>query len=511
MRPLPAHIRRAREKGVCPWCGYSTEGLEGDLCPECGNNLRAALGPPDPGTRQRARWGMFLALFFIAAVAFVQQFGESAFSKAGGSGGGAAPATVEVEPPSLEAEITAKMFTRFAKAFKQDPKLAEEGVGTVEAQARAVEEKFRAAMLAGELMSEGEAEKRFAELEVGLKEGSPLRGDLAAVRRIYEGERPTSTEEAGLRERHGYFGELVLTHNLKDTDAAREKLVGGGMALLLLIFGVGGLVVLAFIAGTVLLIVFMSGYVSGRIPARFVPPTPGGSLAIEMVALFAFGFLVLKALVAAVEMVSPASALWVGLLAQWGLLAVVLWPRFTGARGGLALVGWHRGEGVVKEVGCGIVGYLACVPLFITGAVLSVILTLIWAAIERWVFGAPPPPPHNPLFDVVSGKAGMWVVVMIFFLASLWAPIVEETVFRGAMFRQLRSKWAVFPAAAFSAVCFGVMHAYPLLMMGPVIALGFGFAYIREWRGSLIASMTAHCIHNAMVLGLLIFAMKLMG
>jgi membrane protease YdiL (CAAX protease family) len=79
------------------------------------------------------------------------------------------------------------------------------------------------------------------------------------------------------------------------------------------------------------------------------------------------------------------------------------------------------------------------------------------------------------------------------------------------MYRHLRSKWNVVVAAVFTALCFGVMHAYPILMMGPVIALGFGFALLREWRGSLIASMTAHCVHNAVVLGLLLFAMRLLG
>ncbi len=505
-------FRRAHERGVCPWCGYATVGLAVESCPECGNNFdessgRRAPGPPDPGTRGRARWAMLLALALILAVALVQQIGGSTFSKAS-----VAPSP-DIVPPEAQFEITARIFTKFQK-WSKDASLGVKALEALDGQAAGPEDELRAAIAAGELITLDDAGKRLEKVEEKVKPDSPLRQDLEALQAIYGGERPTPETAARLKKHHGYFGELAASHGLPDTDPERERLIGGGLAIFVLVLFVGALVVGAFIAGTVLLIMLLVGYGSGRAGRAFVPPAPGGSMAIEVVAVFALGFLILKGLITVVESNFPArEAMWFGLIAQWALLAVVLWPRFMGAPQGrrMALAGWHQGEGVLKEIGCGIVGYLACVPVFMLGAVVSVILTFIESAIRHSITGQSPPPPSNPVFDIVSGKAGMLVVVMVYLLASLWAPIVEETVFRGCLYRQLRSKWQVLPAAAFTALCFGVMHAYPVLMMGPVIALGFGFALIREWRGSLIASMTAHCIHNAAVLGLLLVAMRLLG
>jgi membrane protease YdiL (CAAX protease family) len=84
-------------------------------------------------------------------------------------------------------------------------------------------------------------------------------------------------------------------------------------------------------------------------------------------------------------------------------------------------------------------------------------------------------------------------------------------VFRGALYRHLRSRISVAAAAVLTALGFGLMHGYPIIMLGPVISLGAGFALMREWRGSIIASMTAHCIHNAGVLTLVLVMANLIG
>src|SRR5262249_2437749 len=109
---------------------------------------------------------------------------------------------------------------------------------------------------------------------------------------------------------------------------------------------------------------------------------------------------------------------------------------------------------------------------------------------------------------ILSGK-NSWVIILLGLLASLWAPLVEESIFRGAMYRQLRGWWHWAPAGIVTAILFGVMHGYPLLMLGPVISLGFGFALLRGWGGSLIAAMTAHCLHNTAVICMVLGAMRL--
>jgi uncharacterized protein len=108
-------------------------------------------------------------------------------------------------------------------------------------------------------------------------------------------------------------------------------------------------------------------------------------------------------------------------------------------------------------------------------------------------------PPSNPIAERL-GAADPFTILMFFLLATLWAPLVEEAVFRGAFYRHLRSRVGMALAAIVSSICFGVMHGYPVLLLVPVMSLGVGFACMREWRGSLIASMTAHALHNGAML-----------
>jgi membrane protease YdiL (CAAX protease family) len=165
----------------------------------------------------------------------------------------------------------------------------------------------------------------------------------------------------------------------------------------------------------------------------------------------------------------------------------------------------------MTEIGCGIVGYLACVPLLAAGVMVSLILVLV-DKLLRAAIGVPEaPPPSNKIIEIVAGQQGTWMLVVLFLLATAWAPIAEESIFRGALYGHLRRRWHWFPAAVLSALGFGLMHHYPIVLMGGVTALGFGFALLREWRGSLIACATAHAIHNGTVLVLLLTVMRMLG
>src|SRR5205085_634862 len=84
------------------------------------------------------------------------------------------------------------------------------------------------------------------------------------------------------------------------------------------------------------------------------------------------------------------------------------------------------------------------------GAVVSVTLMLLYQLL-RLMMGLPEPAvPENPIIDILAGKTAPWLIILLMLLASLWAPLVEESVFRGALYRQLRSRWHWFPAALVS-------------------------------------------------------------
>jgi membrane protease YdiL (CAAX protease family) len=261
---------------------------------------------------------------------------------------------------------------------------------------------------------------------------------------------------------------------------------------------VGGLV--AFVLALVMLF-------TGRVRRGFTPPVPGGSVYLETFALFLAVFLVINlAGDIAGQMAKQGkiqlseTALTVGVLAaHWLMLPVLLWPvlRGTPAREWRGAVGWRAPRGVWREIGAGILGYFAGLPLFFMGIGVTIGLNVL----AKKLFGESPVPPSNPIFELVtSGSAA--VVVLVALLATVWAPIMEETLFRGGLYRHIRGRTGVVVAGLVTAFLFAYLHSYGPLMTGPLIALGFTFAMIREWRGSLIGSMTAHCLHNSTVMAI---------
>ncbi|HXF38025.1 MAG TPA: CPBP family intramembrane glutamic endopeptidase [Actinomycetota bacterium] len=93
----------------------------------------------------------------------------------------------------------------------------------------------------------------------------------------------------------------------------------------------------------------------------------------------------------------------------------------------------------------------------------------------------------------------------------LVAPVQEELVFRGLLFRALRDRYGFSPAAWASGVAFGLVHyvpaaspADPALLMGAMVATGYGLALIYERRGNLLASIAAHAAFNLVGLAFLL-------
>src|SRR5262249_27852666 len=93
----------------------------------------------------------------------------------------------------------------------------------------------------------------------------------------------------------------------------------------------------------------------------------------------------------------------------------------------------------------------------------------------------------------------------VLFVASVVAPVVEETMFRGVFYRHLREASARLPAAlsvlgsaAVSSVLFAVIHPQGFLFAPVLMGLAFAFALAREWLGTLGPCVVAHGINNGM-------------
>jgi membrane protease YdiL (CAAX protease family) len=164
--------------------------------------------------------------------------------------------------------------------------------------------------------------------------------------------------------------------------------------------------------------------------------------------------------------------------------AVVGWITLVN-RGSLAALGLPR-----RPLADLIVGILA-------GALLVLLAGATAFLVERLaklILGHKPSLP----VQVASCVRGAWLVATGP-LVVLAAPLGEETLFRGFLYKSLRRRWSVLPAAATSGALFGLIHFQGLsfLVIIPALALvGVGLALVYEYRQSLLASMAAHATFN---------------
>ena len=535
--------------------------------------VEARRGPVDPGSKPLAWMAVIVMVVLLALTAVLQQMAvhgrEAKKQAAAGAGGAGGAAIGEVEPPTFDnlmlASKLVSKFTELSEQMKQ-PSGASMQPMIASLDQTAVEEADRVRLISviGFNVSPEAAVMRAEELllpptveaesgatapatgDGGAKPGvgpgvvvivaeakklppgqrplkdAKMRADAELLRKVYstgDASKALTREEAeGLTARHGFYGRLANLHGLAAGDQAREAVVGGGTALLVALLLIGCVVLAAFVAGVVMFIVAVVGFASGRMRAAFVPPTAGGSVPIEMVAVFLAMFMMLKIgseVLHATTALDEKQLTIIALLAQWSLACVIFYPRLRGVSKaewkemlGLRAAAPHRS--VMREVGMGILSYLAILPVFVGSALVAVMVLFASQAFSAaGPGGDPPPPPSSPLFELFAG--GPLAVVLLASLTMLWAPLVEEVVFRGALFRHLRGRWGVAVAALLSGLVFALLHQYHPAQLIPVFTLGFCFALVREWRGSLIASMVCHCIHNSFVTIVLITLISLLA
>ncbi|MEO1084927.1 MAG: CPBP family intramembrane glutamic endopeptidase [Acidobacteriota bacterium] len=111
-------------------------------------------------------------------------------------------------------------------------------------------------------------------------------------------------------------------------------------------------------------------------------------------------------------------------------------------------------------------------------------------------------PPHHPILDWVQG-AGWVELGLLASVAVLWAPVVEESLFRGVFYHYLRGRSGPVLSAFLVSLAFAAIHPQGLAGIPFLISLAMTLAFVREWRGSLIAPITVHLLHNGLVMTLL--------
>jgi membrane protease YdiL (CAAX protease family) len=82
-------------------------------------------------------------------------------------------------------------------------------------------------------------------------------------------------------------------------------------------------------------------------------------------------------------------------------------------------------------------------------------------------------------------------------LVVIVAPIFEEWIFRGLLYRSLRASSGVAASIAAASLIFTVIH--PLSSCVPILVLAVATAWVYERTGRLWASIAVHTGYNAFI------------
>lgn len=309
----------------------------------------------------------------------------------------------------------------------------------------------------------------------------------------------TDAERERLLSELGWFGALALAPPGQASEL-RDETIGAAQraaSLSLLAMGAGLAVALA---GLTLLIVFAVLLLKGRLSS--FDATPGnGAVYVETFAVWLLLFLILSILGAVWP--GPQSAVLATLIAMGGSLSALAWPALRGVpwREVCADLGWTRGRGLAIELLAGLGGYAMAVALLVAALM---VMTPLLSGVAN---GAEPGGIRaHPAAEWVV-DADWWRLAPLFLLACVMAPILEETVFRGLLYRHLREATGGLPAwgsVLFSAVVtgalFAILHPQDLLAVPFIMGIALALAFMREWRNTLLPSMIGHAVSNAVTL-----------
>jgi membrane protease YdiL (CAAX protease family) len=374
------------------------------------------------------------------------------------------------------------------------------------------EQHLRFITLAGELSG---PEQALTLLHKPTEEGAPADAEtVAALEAIYEDAKkntpPTPPPAAVelIRERLGWFGELAAAPPGTADTAARAAALAPARRTAAVFLSAAAIALLGVVAGIGVLVVAITMVVGGTLRPRLATGSPYGGIYAEtfaawMVLFCALGF-------ASRFIPESRSDMLLSGLASLLSLAALAWPVARGVpwRTVLVDVGLAAPRRPGVEAALGFATYALALPLLAAGVVAMLVLMGFAKGL-----GLPTEVAH-PLAPFIV-KSGAWGRVQAVLIATVAAPVVEETMFRGVLYRHLRESTAdlgrglsVLLGVLLVSFVFAVIHPQGWLGVPPLMGLAAAFCLAREWRGTLIPSMVAHALQNGAVTLMMLLAVS---
>lgn len=106
---------------------------------------------------------------------------------------------------------------------------------------------------------------------------------------------------------------------------------------------------------------------------------------------------------------------------------------------------------------------------------------------------------EDPTGGLSFGDSGIFGLVFLIVSACIFAPLSEEILYRGVLFRSLSNKTGVLAAALLSSVIFASLHFYDYYGLASVATFGFVCALLYQSTGSLIDVVILHMLYNTTI------------
>ncbi|HEV3339696.1 MAG TPA: CPBP family intramembrane glutamic endopeptidase [Pirellulales bacterium] len=416
---------------------------------------------------------------------------------------------------SMAADFQARYFLGAANLFQQkesEALLASAAVGR-----GPIGERLRYVVLLGELQGPKAAAEKLKKLAdplhgTGAKEDRDaadvldrLYGDLTEGKTTLPSIGPEDRQR--LVERLGWSGRLALHPaggtDLKERDAllaaARQTVIRS-----LASFGIGAIAVLAGLVALAVIVLLLLA----RPQSRALPQSTGhGGIYAETFAVWIVTYITLgySARCLSLEQhpfLLSAAVMFVSLATLgWPVLRGVPWQTVRQD------VGLHLGRKPLVELLLGPVAYLAALPLAIGGLLIVAALMVFTHRLPNAGGGelAPDRMPYHPVVGWLL-EGDWWEKVQVVFLASVMAPLMEETLFRGFLHRQLRDAThrlgyvgSVLASGLTTSFVFAAIHPQGWIAIPALMGLALAFTLAREWRGTLLPAMIAHGLNNGLL------------
>jgi membrane protease YdiL (CAAX protease family) len=321
-----------------------------------------------------------------------------------------------------------------------------------------------------------------------------------------------------LKDKLGWFGELALAPRQGD-QAARAAVEVPAKRMLTAVLVALGWVVFFLGAGCLGLLVLGGLWLAGVVRGKLHCPTGHGGVYAETFALWMGMFVGMLVLVGSLDVGQYRFLLMIA--AELVSLLALVWPVIRGVpwRQVREDIGWTLGPRPLLEPFLGFAAYAMALPLLACGVAFMFVLILLGVG-GKFPGLADAANDFDPVkfqaHPIVEwlGHATFWDRVQLLVLASVMAPLVEETMFRGVLHRHLRDLTcgagavvSVIVSGLVVSTIFAVIHPQAMVAIPALMALAFGFTLAREWRGSVVPGMVAHGLSNGALVMFMIYVL----